>query len=171
MTCPLRVPAWRDCKRGFTLMELMISMALLAIMISAAIMSLLPARNQSRLKTVQAEIVTTIKMIQSYALQGKVTDGKVPAGYGFKLTSDHTYEIFYCDTSLCDDPLSDQTMGSSFSTQDRGVSLSSTGGTRFYFDIPNGRLNPDEADLVMTLVIGEASEKITVKKSGSVLEE
>lgn len=164
--------ARRSCGRGFTLLELMISMALLAIMISAAIISLLPARNQARLKTVQAEVATTIKTIQSYALQGRVTDGGVPAGYGFKLTGGQTYEIFYCTTPiLCgSDPAQDQKIGSTFSTQDRGVTISSSGGTRFYFDIPNGRLNP-EADLEMTLSLGGSSKKVTVKKSGSVLEE
>lgn len=173
--CPPRYPAWRDCGRGFTLLELMISIVILAIMISAAIVSLLPARNRARLKAVQAEVATTIKTIQSYALQGKVTGGSVPAGYGFKFTGSQQYVIFYCDTGQCGTSDSDVPIGDPFSIQDRGVTLTvpaDPSNTRFYFDVPNGNLNPPRTDdLVMTLNIGGVNKNVTVKKSGSVLED
>ena len=170
MACPSRYPAWRGCGRGFTLLELMISIAVLAIMIMAAIVSLLPARNQARLKAVQAEVATTIKMIQSNALQGKVTNGAVPAGYGFQFIGNQTYEIFSCDPCTG----SADTQVAVFSLQDRGVTLNSPafGSTRFYFDIPNGNCSLTE-DLPMVLNISGSgiTKTVRVKKSGAVLEE
>lgn len=165
----------KHCGRGFTLLELMISIVILAIMISAAIVSLLPARNRARLKAVQAEVATTIKTIQSYALQGKVTGGEVPAGYGFKFYPDSQhYVIFYCDTGQCGSP-DDDVIINNFSIQDRGVKLDDSinlASTRFYFDIPNGNLSPPlTEDLVMKLDLGGISKNVTVKKSGSVLED
>lgn len=163
---------------GFTLVELMISMAVLAIMISAAIVSLIPAKNQAKVKAVQAEVATTIKTIQSYALQGKVApDGKVPAGYGFEFTSAQTYIIFYCVAGSCGDPGQDIThVVSTFSFQDKGVTLtnpSTLSDTRIFFDIPYGNLNPILAgDLsTMTLTLSGISKNIIVKKTGAVIEE
>lgn len=160
-------------QKGFTLIELLISMGVLAIMITAAIVSLLPARNQTRLKAVQAEVATTIKTIQSYALQGKITSsGKVPAGYGFKFTGNQTYIIFYCNTGECGSPALDNQVAY-FSIADRGATLTapaSPADTRFFFDIPNGNCSLT-GDLLMTLNLGGINKNVRVKKSGAVLEE
>ena len=53
-------------------------------------------RTRNNLKTAQAEVISAIKLTQSYALQGKtVSAGETPCGFGFMFSDEGNYRIFY----------------------------------------------------------------------------
>ena len=72
---------------------------IMGIMSSVGFVSLQSSKVDSRLKAAQGEVSTTIKLAQSYALQGKTQniggENKTPCGYGFRFTDASHYVIFY----------------------------------------------------------------------------
>ena len=81
---------------AFTFVELMIVIAIIGIMTAVGFASLQSARSMSRLRTAQREVAATIKLAQSYALQGKMQSGITPCGYGFRFENNAVdYKIFY----------------------------------------------------------------------------
>jgi len=82
--------------KGFTLLELIVVIAIIGIMTSVGLVSLVPAKKQIALKTAQNEVTSAIKLAQSYALQGKSIQGVSDiCGYGFEFTDRSNYRIFY----------------------------------------------------------------------------
>ena len=78
--------------------------AIIAIMSAVGFASLQSAKSASRLKTAKREVAATIKLAQSYALQGKMQNGATPCGYGFRFPDNDNvnYEIFYNPGPDCD---------------------------------------------------------------------
>lgn len=85
--------------KGFTLLELMIVIAIIGIMSAIGIVSLNNTRSFSKLKSAQEEVSATLKTAQNYALQEKSQSQKV-CGYGFRFINNHQYEIFYNKLAL-----------------------------------------------------------------------
>ncbi len=82
-------------KKGVTLIELAIVFAIIGMMASVAVVSLSSSKANTRLKAAMAEVSSTIRTAQSYALQGKTPSGETVCGYGFRFKDDKNYEIFY----------------------------------------------------------------------------
>jgi Tfp pilus assembly protein FimT len=81
---------------GFSLIELMVILAIIVIMTGVSIVSLSPSRRYQALKAAQDEVTASIKLAQSYALQGRTVSGiSRVCGYGFKFTNETDYQIFY----------------------------------------------------------------------------
>jgi prepilin-type N-terminal cleavage/methylation domain-containing protein len=85
-----------NCK-AFSLIELMIVMAIIGILSVVIIAGLTSSRSSTRLKSAQREVASVIRLAQSYALQGKTQNGITPCGYGFRFAggNETDYEIFY----------------------------------------------------------------------------
>ena len=80
---------------GFTLMELMVVIAIVGIMTGIGTVSFSSARRATALNSAQDEIISAIKLAQSYALQGKTYgSNQKPDGYGFEFTDNNSYKIF-----------------------------------------------------------------------------
>ncbi len=87
--------------QGFTLVELMVVIAMVGIMSAVTIASLHNLKTKARLKSAQSEIAIAIKTAQSYALQGKKQQGgNTVCGYGFRFKNSNNYEIFYNEKSV-----------------------------------------------------------------------
>lgn len=92
-------------KKGFTLIELTMIMAIIGIMTSVGIMSFNSSRKSVTLKSAQDDVISAIKLAQNYALQGKMpTNGDIAKKYGFRFINNNTYRIFYCtvNTAACE---------------------------------------------------------------------
>lgn len=94
----------KEKNKGFTLLELMVVISIIGIMTSVGLVSLSSSRKDMLLKTSQDEVISAIKLAQSYALQGKVVPSETSkiCGFGFKFTTDTEYEIFYYNTASSD---------------------------------------------------------------------
>lgn len=85
---------------AFTLVELLIVIGIIGIMSVVGIVSLNSGKSQLKLQSAQREVAATIKLAQSYTLQGKTQNGATPCGYGFRFSDDENYEIFYNPSGL-----------------------------------------------------------------------
>lgn len=81
--------------KGVTFAELIVVIAIIGIMSSVGFVSLQSSKANARLQAAQREVAATIKLAQSYALQGKMIGAITPCEYGFKFTSLNSYQIFY----------------------------------------------------------------------------
>ena len=115
--------------RGFTLLEAVITIAIIGILSGIGIVSLTSSRNQAKLKSAQTEVAATIKLAQSYALQGKNCDGNMPSSYKFHIRNNKDYSI------RCNDSIDVENYSLS-----GGVTLAPVGGF-ISFDVPNANTN------------------------------
>jgi prepilin-type N-terminal cleavage/methylation domain-containing protein len=81
--------------KAFSLVELTATIAIISILSIVGFSALQSTRSASRLKAAQREVAATIKLAQSYALQGMAQAGTTPCGYGFKFTSATNYQVYY----------------------------------------------------------------------------
>ena len=95
----------KNKNKGFTFLEVMVTISVIAILSSIGLVSLTSSKSVTRLKNAQSEVAATIKMAQSYALQGKKPTSGTACGYGFQFTGSGTYRIYYnpLNTSLFSD--------------------------------------------------------------------
>jgi prepilin-type N-terminal cleavage/methylation domain-containing protein len=81
-------------EKGMTLLEMIIVIAIIGMMTGIAIVQLGRSRVDTRLRAAQTEVASTIKLAQSFAIQGKAQSAPI-CGYGIRFTANDTYEIFY----------------------------------------------------------------------------
>lgn len=123
----------RKFLRGFTVIEILVIIAVMGIMLSIAFVNLSSGRTGAKLDAAQREVASAVQTAKSNALQGKTASGSVPKCWGFKFTDNDTYIIFPSDCS---------TDGSSVETSDlgNGVKLKSPSpaNSKILFSVPNG---------------------------------
>lgn len=165
-------------EQGFTLLELLVVIAIVGIMTSVGLVSLISSKRQIALKTAQDEVAATIKLAQSYALQGK-NAGLGVCGFGFKFTNNianSPYEIFSytTDGADCTGNKNENTVESQ--NLKNGVLLSSPAlvdDTKIYFSIPSATLYNSAGAIwpggTFSFTLGE-TRTITISSSGLVTE-
>ncbi len=156
---------------GFTLLELMVVIALIAFVGLASIIFMSPAKKNVALRASQREVASTIRLAQSYALQGKMPTGLDSiCGWGFRFSDSENYQIFYY-TNDCDSP-GNSTGTTSFENYplSRGVAVSGGNNIKIFFRIPHGNaaiINQND----ITLSFGsDESKTISISSSGAVTE-
>lgn len=137
--CPGRKPAvW-----GFTLLELMVAMAIVGILTAATAVSLNSSRTKKEVEVAAREVTAAIREAQNYALTGKrVSDTEYPCDYKFNATigaSGYSIEYDYhvYGSTTCDD--SNVLYSSSLKNK---VTFKSVAPNPVSFSIPYGSTNP-----------------------------
>ncbi len=136
-------------------------------MTGAIFVSLKGNRDDNNLKTAQREVAATLKMAQSYALQGKSVSDSIgtPCGFGFRFT-DETHYIIY---SISADASNNCTNKNNSEGTRHYLSLSGSP-TFETFDLKNGiKINEssfDNTDLYFTIPHGNAYDKNGSKYAG-----
>lgn len=159
-------------KSGFTMVEVLAILAVLAIMLAVSLTNLNPGKNEAKLKAAQREVGSAIRMAQSNALQGKTASGSVPRFWGFKFKDNNTYTIFYIISTT-------DTTERDYETHDlnNGVIVSNPAAlyetsTRLTFLVPNSSVAlPSGSSLGLTLQIGSSTKTVTITSGGVVTED
>lgn len=161
--------------KGVTFVELMVVISIIGIMTGVGFVSLKSSRNDSRLRAAQREVASTIKLAQSYALQGKMQGAVTPCGYGFKFTSAADYQIFYKlpTGGNCDVP-GDATNAESFTLSNAVVldGPANVSNTEIYFTVPfSAMTGPISSIFTFQYPAGSGDTKtITINLGGNVIE-
>jgi prepilin-type N-terminal cleavage/methylation domain-containing protein len=160
--------AFRASRRGFTLLELSVVIGVICILSAVSIVSLTSSRNIVKLQAAQSELASTIKLAQSYALQGKTQGSSTPAFYGVKFFV-NSYAVCTCTTSGCANcsSIGDSDSVEKYSLQN-GVTRSS--GNYVSFGVPHGEKYPAGGNTVFTVQVGGKTKTVTVNSSGFVTE-
>lgn len=154
---------------GFTLVEILIAIAVVLTMFMVGYASLSTPKSENKLKAAQREVASAISMAHSYALQGKTVDKVLPRYWGFKFTSNSSYEIFYVHIGD-----STEHTAESYALKN-GVKLNNSvtpANTKMTFQIPNGDIAfVSGSSLTLTLdLTGTGSKTITINSGGAVTE-
>lgn len=84
---------------GFSIVELIVIMAIIGIMSSVVIVNMRSTDNISRTMAAQREVTSAIRLVQNYALQGKTQPNgaaiQAPCGYGIVVLDATHYRLFY----------------------------------------------------------------------------
>lgn len=170
-------------RRGFTLIELMISMAMIAILSAAVLQIARFSETQKNLTLATSELKSAVRMGQSYALSipNSVDDQHI-CGFGVRIESNNTYSIFYTylrestfrsNSDLCDNANNQSwspTGGAimqrieSFNISAGGVSVGSVNADVF-FKSPYG---DPVSSARFTISSGGVSKNINISSSGQV---
>ena len=154
---------------GFTLIELMIIIAVIGIMTTVGFVSLESGQNQAKLKATQAEIVAMTKLAQSYALQGKKDNNDVvPSYYGVKFSVDGSGYVFCSSSDSMDANCSNSIETHQF---DGNIALNMGQGALVWFDVPFGNCQLSSVgNLQLQLVLDSAERGIVISPGGSITE-
>lgn len=130
-------------KKGFTLVELMVVMAMTAIMIGVVLVSLDGARDRKNVEVEARKLAAVIREAQNYALTGKqFVSGRVTCSVGVRAIGDgdEGYIVSYAYRSGTD--CSDSPTAATWVTNSllNGVRFASTTDT-FSFVVPRGEVN------------------------------
>jgi prepilin-type N-terminal cleavage/methylation domain-containing protein len=166
--------------KGFTLIEILVTIAVMIIMFTVGYYSLNSPKSESKLKAAQREVASAISAAHSNALQGKTVNKTfnktLPKYWGFYIHNDNrTYEIVSTDT-----PGSGETAAETKSLGN-GVIISVKSGIvndRIYFNVPHGEMfkgsgsqySPEES-IVITLKLETSTKNISLSSMGAVTED
>lgn len=117
---------------GFTLVELVVSMAILSIMAAITIVSLSGTKTKQEVEGAARELAAAIREAQNYALTGRSITGGLPCQ--FRITAvalSGSYTLQQTDSTGCG-----TVAGSVSYTLPNSVQFSS--GTGVWFDVPRG---------------------------------
>lgn len=139
-------------KRGFSFLELMITIAIAGIMTATMLVSMNEQRDRKAVEGAAREVAAVIREIQNYALTGKKLASSSGCAYVFNW-SGTGYNISSCDTQSY--------------TLKNGVSFNNNGS--FSFSIPFANLNTSSTTSIM-LKKNSSNYYVCVYASGVVSE-
>jgi Tfp pilus assembly protein FimT len=81
-------------KQGFSLLELVVIMAMTSIMTSVTVVAISSTKNKTELDTSANEVKSILREVQNYALTGKISGSESCVEYKFEaISSSENYEI------------------------------------------------------------------------------
>ena len=84
--------------KGFTLLELLVVIAMIGILSSVLIVNLSGTKSNAKLRAAQREVASAIKQAHSWALEGKRFNNATPVKcWGVCIPDDSSYKIIYND--------------------------------------------------------------------------
>ena len=181
--------------RATTFLELIIYMSITAILSAAAFVGYQNSKSNAKLAAAQAEVASTIKTAQNYALQGKIQPGETVCGYGFGFVAGlEEYKIYYIslDRANFPDGCGEQNNDPAYRQLHFGFygivesyklpedvfldnTATSISDTNIFFDIPNGNIYKEDGDplnapVTIQFEISGKTEKITLNERGLITE-
>lgn len=172
-------------RRGVTLLELMVVIGIVGIMMAVSLVSLKSTRTGTRLNEARSDVAATIKLAQSYALQGKMQKGQPVCGYGFRFKNKTDYEVYYYPVpgGGCGDPpafsaaavkiAESRSLGSGIEVYNQN-DQNNPNATIVYFKLPNGdpydQFGTAYAGSTLEFKIDSSKKSITVNSRGYVEE-
>lgn len=94
----------KKMRRGFTLLEVMVTIAVIGIMVSVTFVSLSGQKKREETRVVAEELVAHINEIRQQALTGDAVDGNNnnrACGFGIQFYEGSKYRIYYRRTGQC----------------------------------------------------------------------
>jgi type II secretory pathway pseudopilin PulG len=151
---------------GFTIVELLVIIAIMGIMLAVGMISLTKGSSDAKIISAQREVASAIRTAKSYALQGKTVSGNAPMYWGFKFTNDTSYEIFSNDGSS-----DTQREAYTLSNGVKRDNPASAADTRVIFSVPNGDISfSSGSSLNLNLNLGTSNKAVGVASGGVVTE-
>jgi prepilin-type N-terminal cleavage/methylation domain-containing protein len=161
----------RRNKKGFSLLELVVVMAIMVIMSGVVIASISGNKTNKDLEAAAREIEAAVREAQNDALTGKQVDpAKVPCKFKFVYTGNsNTYKIqyYYHDqTTDCSSAAGPVDLVSYLLKN--GVTFNNGNPNSFDFSVPSGTILYDD---IIVILVGKDSknDKVCIYPSGRVL--
>lgn len=134
-------------RRGFTLIEIMVVMAIIGIVTAVTIVSFGSGKERKAVEGQARKVAAAIREMQNYALTGKQIGTNVPCkfGPGSILTSDVTFGLMYTyrTGTSCSAGMSASTIiPGMIMSLENGVTFASDS-NEFFFTVPRGELDPN----------------------------
>jgi prepilin-type N-terminal cleavage/methylation domain-containing protein len=147
-------------KKGFSLMELLIAMAIVSIIASATMVSMSSQKRNTEVETAAREVAAAIRQAQNNSLTGKGAS-----------SSCSQYNFSYTKSTPNSPNYSIDCSGSDYTNYalKNGVTFANAGPGTFSFSIPFGNLNP-ASDATIQVVKGSSSYYVCLDKGGDVSE-
>lgn len=175
-------------RQGFTLLELILVIAIISIMTAVGLALSTKLRTSKKVESAKREVVSVIRLTQNNALQGKTVSGSTPCGFGFRFTSQTEYEVYYVPLvsgsfSDCDEQNENQSMRycggncqvlETFSLETGVIMSSNNDDAQAYFSIPHGNVFSSNGTALSSTEFtledegGSKQEDISINFSGSV---
>lgn len=159
-------------KKGFTLVELMIVMAIVGIMTAVTIVSLGDARDRKAAEGEARKFAAVVREVQNYALTGKqLSAGEVTCSVGMRTIALATgattsYDIFYTYRSGADCNTSTAVIFATNTLLNEVEFSNAT--TAFSFSVPRAELNFSGPPKSFVLSKGSATYAVCVYPSGRI---
>ncbi len=147
-------------RKGFTIIEVLVVVAVVGIMTAVMLVSLSDSRSGEAVKVAAREVAAVVRAAQTYAVSGRITDpDKIPCEYRFVVVSPDTYQIQYTHHPRNDDTCVGPETVTSF-TLPAGLTVSGVGSIRF--SVPNGELVPPLSSGSHTIVVSGGGNSINI---------
>ncbi|MDD5651925.1 MAG: type II secretion system protein [Candidatus Moranbacteria bacterium] len=146
-------------KKGFTLLEVMAVMGIVAVMTAVALSAIVNSRNRTELESAANEVMAAIRETQNYALTGK-RDGSNDVCTGYKFTSDVAESNRYVisgEPSTCNFFVGQKLSG--------GVTFSG-GSLSIEFTTPHADMIPSGTTIIITLIKGGHNYCVFINNAG-----
>jgi prepilin-type N-terminal cleavage/methylation domain-containing protein len=146
----------REYLSGFTLIELVVSMAIISTMAAITIVSMSGAKTKQEVEGAARQVAAAIREAQNYAVTGKSINGAVPCQFRISATAtSSTFQLQQTNSTTCG-----AVSGSVSYSLQNGVQFSAAAEIRF--DVPRGE--PRDAS---NAELSSGNIDFVISKSGS----
>jgi prepilin-type N-terminal cleavage/methylation domain-containing protein len=158
-----------NVRRGFSLIEVLISVSIIVIISTAVLVSMRNNKTSKELEVAAREVAATIREAQNNALTGKkINDSDLPCKFGIHKTGNSEYKLAYYHHDFGDDCSSPTFQDIDTRTLKNGV-IFKGGFSLIYYSVPQGEFAAPNVRLV-TLTKNEKYISICAYPSGKIEE-